>query len=487
MAIASDTVDTPSAVWEELYKRWELPLALRKGTDGMRAGGVKWLDREEAETQGQYAARLKRTFLHPAFDDTVERVVAKPFSKPITFRGELPERLMPMLEDVDGEGNNLDQFASELMLSAVTTGMSHVLVDFPRVDSPVSLAEERDMRLRPRFVHVPAERLFAWSWDRMPNGGIQLSSIRYKETREVEVGAWGSELRNLIHVYRFNHDGGSTYQAWEQQSDRITEGSYVPVEDPVPITFSGVPLVTYYTGRAGAMEAAPPLQGIADLNLAHYQVSSEHRNVLNVVGVAMLFRTGVDGKAKDAKTVISPRAVYTSSVPDARMEWVEHSGAGVEAIERYLKQTEDRMEVLGMQPFNSGTRLTATQRVMDESKTETTVQTWVRGLEDALTEAFRKAGEWIGEEVSEDFAVQVYNDFSVGPRVESDLRALDSARARRDIDKRTFLEELQRRGTLDQDRDLDEIIEATMDEGPDMSALAGVVSALGADETEEAA
>lgn len=474
-------VSSPTPVWWEMFDTWRLPLALRTGSEGMRDGlygsingedRTGWLPKYPGEEQARYDIRRKATTLFPGFDDTVERLTSKPFVRPVTMEGDLPERLAELESDCDREGSTLTQFAARVMGAALTTGMTHVLVDFPATGGELDRASELRSGVNPYFVHIPAEALFAWRWGRTSAGTRYLRQIRYREHAEVETGEWGVSTIDRIHVYDFvtaedEGPGLHTTFALDQKAARwVQEG------EPQPTSFVGVPLVTYYTSYLRPMECSVPLQGVADLNLAHYQVSSEHRNVLTACGVAMLSRVGVSKAEADEGVAISPMSVLTSTNKDARIEWVEHTGAGVSAIERYLTQTEERMEALGMAPLQrQATRTLATTRMMDESKSETQAQAWVRDLEEVFTRCYRIAGEWVREDLPEDFAIRVYNEFGVLDGTAEELRELREARVAREISRETYLHEIRRRSLISEDTDIEEEMERIEAEGPDLASL----------------
>ena len=72
---------TPSIAYVEMDEKWSLVSDLLGGTGDMRNAAETWLPREERESWIQYRARLGRSYLSNAYANTVDRVVAKPFSK----------------------------------------------------------------------------------------------------------------------------------------------------------------------------------------------------------------------------------------------------------------------------------------------------------------------------------------------------------------------------------------------------------------------
>ena len=164
--------------YRQLESNWQLIDDLCSGTDGMRKAATRRLPRRMKEPLTFYKARLNSSFLYEALKDTVELIVAKPFSQEVTVSGKLPPRLENFAKDVDGYGTTLSQFAKSFFRSGWKYGQSHLFVDFthrPEVEqqeiaraagAPVpdvtpenNLAVEEEGGARPYFVHVPPQAL----------------------------------------------------------------------------------------------------------------------------------------------------------------------------------------------------------------------------------------------------------------------------------------------------------------------------------------
>ena len=107
------------------------------------------------------------------------------------------------------------------------------------------------------------------------------------------------------------------------------------------------------------------------------------------------------------------------------------------------------MEVLGLQPLVQATgNATATARAMDEARTHSNIQAWIRGVENMLEKAYDFAGRWVGQTLPDDFAVDIFNDFGVSLSAGEDVKALITMKQGGIISHQTFLDEVKRRGVL---------------------------------------
>jgi len=466
MADKPDTVDAKNSAYEVMADYWELIQDLLGGTKAMRAAEDKWLPREPAETMGLYALRLRRSYLYNAYRDTVRRLASKPFSKPVTLQGTLPDRLSAIEEDVDRTGRDLTQFARDVFTACVNYGLTHILVDYSRVPKGASVADEKSLSARPTFVHVPPPQLYGWRVRREEGLGTPaLSQVRIYEQRVEDVGNYLDKTVEIIRVY--------TETTWELWRKEPGEEEYV-LFDEGDHTFGRVPLLTCYTNKLGYMTGLPPLEDLAWLNLAHWQSMSDQRSLLRLARVGILFAAGFTAEEMEKPIVVGPTRTVRSSNPDAKLEYVEHTGSAIGLGEEDLRRLEERMEVLGLQPLIQRTGgITATARALDESRTQTDVQMWIRSVEQVLLQCYKLAAEWAKVKLPGDFKVDIFSDFGITTKVVDDVKALIQMRARGDITHETFLREVKRRGLLTDTLDVDEEIAATQNEGPAL-ALVGV-------------
>lgn len=462
-----DTVNTPVLAYSEMAGRWDLLHDLLGGTTTMRAAGTKWLPREEAESTEAYSVRKERTFLFNAYKNAVRRIVSKPFAKPIVVTGELSERLAMIENDVDRAGTNLTQLGRDMLDAGVIYGLTHILVDFPSMDTNVTLADEQAIEARPTFIHVRPPDLIGWRTEmNLIGGGTRLTQIRILERSVEPDGMFLDEEVVRVRVYT-----EMTWQLWRLIRDGKGKESFV-LENAGIHSFGAVPLATFYTDRTGFLTGDPPLHDLAEINLAHWQSSSDQRNYLRFIRMGLLMASGFEkGEIRKGITIGVNRMV-SSSNPDADLKYVEHGGKAAEAGRFDLQDLEEQMEVLGAQPLiQRSQRTTARARSIDENRVDTDAQAWVRGLENTIFEMYTMASRWVGEDLSEDFKADVNNDFGISQKKVDDTKNLIAARKQGDISRETFLTEIRKLGTLSETLDVQEELERIQNEGPSLSNM----------------
>ena len=447
------TVDTLSVAYLAMQYNLMLVNTLIAGTDAMRAAGELYLPREPKESKEAYDNRLSRSVLHNAFADAIQKLVGKPFSKPVTLKENTLDQIQDWTEDIDRCGNNITTFARDVFEQALADGLTHILVDFPPSDPERSLADEQEQETRPYAVHIKAGDLFAWNFSTV-NGVKELTQIRIRETTTEQDGLWGERLVQRIRVIYPDR-----FELYELNKD----DKWMLI-DTAEITLGRIALVTFYTGRTGFMTAKPPLLDLAHLNVQHWQSSSDQEHILHFIRFPLLHGAGFNQEQQQIE--VGPNRMIMSEDVQAKLEYVEHSGAAVEAGRQSLRDKEEKMDAMGSQLLvRRPGDVTATSDALSTAKTDSALQDMVRRLENVFSEVFFLMAEWAGLDSEETGGISINQDFGLSMVTGSDDDTLLRARMAGEISQETYLSELKRRGKLNEDLDVDDEIERTQTEG----------------------
>lgn len=152
------------------------------------------------------------------------------------------------------------------------------------------------------------------------------------------------------------------------------------------------------------------------------------------------------------------------------LRYVEHTGAAIGAGAADLKDIEERMEILGMQPLLRRTSSsTATGVAIDDKRISSEIIAWIMATELFLTDLFNMAASWLNITLPDNFKVDIFSDLGLSVRATDDINALIQSRRAGEISRETFLREVKRRGLLDESVDIEHEIEAINAEGPSLS------------------
>ncbi len=186
-------------LYEKNKSRWNYLLASYLGGESYRAPNLKMLRQYLDETHSNnnsYTKRLEYTNLDNLVKLTVDTYRSYLWrSTPIRSFGTLAGNALiaEFVEDVDFEGNDLNDFMKEANNYAMVYGHVWIMVTKGFVDGVVSLAQEMAVGLRPYARLFTPENVIDWKHERLSTGKEILVELTTKE--------WLSPTRQKIIVW----------------------------------------------------------------------------------------------------------------------------------------------------------------------------------------------------------------------------------------------------------------------------------------------
>lgn len=439
-------VSTPSPEHDTAVKHSELCRTLMRGTRAMRSAETKYLPKFMAESQANYQNRVNRSVLFNALKSTVAQMTGKIFSKPTVLGSDVPAALSDYAENIDLTGRNLNVFARDVFYDAMQTGVGYILADMPlavqRPDGlPATRADELRAGIRPYLVYIPVENIIGWKSQQI-DGVETLTQVRIKECVAVQDGDFAEKEIEQIRVLR-----PGSWEIWRKSELKLNEWALF---DEGVTSLDKIPLAPVYLNRTSFMCGAPPLEELADLNCAHWQSSSDQRNILTVARVPILFGTGF---GDDAVLEIGASSLIRNSNPSAKLQYIEHSGHAIGAGDKDLQNLESQMQACGFQLLveKPGGK-TATGEIRDSARENSQLASMAASLQDALEHAFGFMAQYMGLGDDAGGSLVVNQEFGV-PSGWGDIAQLLGARVAGEISRDTYWKEMQRRGFLADDFD----------------------------------
>lgn len=437
--------DTPSAAYEEMAPTWLKLETLLQGTWAMRDAERTYLPQHAEETDNAYRERLERSVLLNITAMTLDSWVGKPFSSPIHIGDDVPPQIKDLLDNVDLQGNSLNVFCRNWFRDGLAKGFSHVMVDFPRKPErpdglPRTLADDNQDHLRPYLVLIRPENLF-FGHRQFIDGVEFVDHVRIKETI-IEVDGWTEVVHNRIRVLTSGH-----VQIYQEYRDPRTKKITWKLIDEWDTDLDFIPLVTFYSDRQDFLTSKPPLSDLADLNISHWQSSSDQRAVLTVARFPII---AVSGALSDDELTIGPNQWLHCPDPAGRFYYVEHSGKAIESGRKDLLDTEEIMAEYGavyLKKRPGGA--SATARALDTAETTSPLQDIAIRFEAAMKQVMQGMARWLKLPDAGTFSINL--DFDQDEYNESAAVALGAARLNQDLSRDRYLAELHRMKILGPD------------------------------------
>lgn len=437
----SQDTDSPfyeCLAYQNMLAKWQLPRDLMGGTESMRDKSRLYLPRHPAETMENYEYRIERAVLRNYFKRSIKTLTGKVFNKPIAISEDVPEKIKQYLQNVDLMGRRLNVFAQDVFEDALVCGISYILVDLPVVDKKLSLYEENKLGLRPYLIHIRPEQIIGWQVKNINNQQI-LTQVRIKECIVEPEGNFGERFVEQVRV--ITRDSWSLWRLDNKNKPiEVASGTH---------SLNKIPLEPVYTNRQGFMKAESPLDDLAWLNLEHYQIRSDQRNALSVASFPLLAIYGVQNSDGESSIAIGPNKIFELPDPQSNVEYVESTGAHLEAGRLELHDLEDQMRLFGLQfEIQKAGYETATGKGIDATQEVSPLKLFATNLQEALENSIKYLDLYSNGTGDNLGTITVNTDFEVSLKDARELQAIKDARTAGDLSRRTYLNEYKRRGIL---------------------------------------
>lgn len=465
---------TKSGYAEMMTSRWALADALMGGSEAMRDASDEFLPRHKNEDEGAYLRRIQASFLLPVFAHAVENLTDTVFSNPLEW-DEIDEKIEAILDEVDAEGNTIETYAKRALALAMAKGEVYMFCDEPPLPAPreegkvVTLADRRNAGARPYLGLISADNMLAYSVERR-DGRQYCTYARWRE-RIVRQGEDFTE-EEIERVIEWRIVDTQALWATYEKSDDATE--WVKAEGVLKIALNAKPILPIVRYRIGSSDSfgrlRPPLHGLAEKNVEHWQSASDQRAILTVSRFPMLGGSGVDAaslvRGTENEVKVGPGVTMFSTQPDSEFYYIEPTGASITAGVTDLERLEKDMSVLAFQPLmRQQAGVTATTDALGQNKANSSLQAWSIDLGLSLDKAVEFISLWMGSEPPVT-NFKPNTEFGIDQIDSIRVKALQDMRNAGDLSRPQYFQQMRSEGVLNNDFD-EEANEAQLEEeGP---------------------
>jgi hypothetical protein len=305
---------------------WRRYRDLYIGGERLKLHAQEYLLPRQREPGDVYTERLSRVFYENYIGSIVdwysatlfrrEPVIA--FSKPSTFFSNF-------LDEVDLKGTALSDFFRAQFVEGLITGVSYVLVDFPRTAAKAGTRAEEDASgvSRAYLVAYAADDVINWNLDEQ--GNFDWVVIRQKSVKKdrVEDAEWRTETR-------WSYYDKQTFRIYSQVDDAVKlvdEGTHALAKlNKVPLFDLRIPEGMWMLNRAGLLQ------------LEHFNKS----NALSWALTMGLFAMPVVYSDRDWSQMVG-ESYYIQLAPEDKFGWTEPEGKVFQIAQDNLTRLQEEI------------------------------------------------------------------------------------------------------------------------------------------------
>ncbi len=344
----------------------------------------QYLPQEPKETDAAYEIRLARSGWWGGYRKTVRALVGMVFRKAPVLDDGVAQQILDIADNIDLQGNDLQTFVKNAFREAFD-GHSFILIDMPRPLDPAVATLADEAGRRPYWCLRTKDQVINWQESTSDAGEIVLTQVTIYEClkepagrfAETEVEQW--RVLSLVNgrleweIYREREGSEGAKEIY------LHDGGIVPQIDFIP-------LVVVPTNATGFLTSDPPLKDLADLNVSHYQLWSDIKNIIHRCCVPILAFFG--RSEEEGQVEIGPNAGVDMPI-GGDVKYVEPAGTGITSAQNEMESTERLMGVMGLELLapRSDVEVTATQSAIDDSSQISELGGMVESLDNAINQA----------------------------------------------------------------------------------------------------
>ena len=419
---------------------WSVMAAVTKGTNYLRDMCETYLPQEPREDDDAYQTRVDRSVLSPYTNRLIETAAGAILRKPIHVEGD--RYWLDLIQNIDGIGSNINEYARRALVSSLTYGHSAILVDYPAGTNAMNLAEERAMGRRPYFVHIDAPQIWGW---RKESGTNRLTQVRIHDYNLRPLNEFGEEqVEEMRVIYPGRYD---LYTLGQEVVEFTETGGY---------SLNEIPLVPIYSNRRGVLQSQPPLLDIANLNITHYQRQADLIHALHIAAMPTLVLEGWDDTTGTATMGVN----YAIAMqPGNKAYYVQADATSFDAQMKELQSLESQMSTLGVTKLfgQKFVAESAEAKRIDQAQSNSVLSIISQELESALNQAFAFAAQYVGIEPPE---ITIDRDFDYYRLIGQDVSVLAQLNQMGKISDSMLLEILRRGEVLPDNINIEDELES---------------------------
>jgi hypothetical protein len=318
---------------------------------------------------------------------------------------------------VDTADTPLLAFCENVADELLQVGRIGILADYPRLDGVRTLADQRAANGRPYVKTYAAEEITNWRVERVNNRSM-LTLVVLAETYEEadDFGTTSTPQRRVLRLVpaAIMDVGGVPVTAWRYtveiwrklkleatgKEEWLLIEAFTPIMGGKPIDY--IPFLVCGPMGIDPSVAKPPILDLANVNLSHYRSSADYEHGLHFTGLPTPIVTGhsfdvAEGQPRQTFKLGSSE-IQAFPNPQAKVEFLEFTGQGLQQLSKRLEEKENMMAALGARMLASEKRAAeaAETAAIHRSGENSVLASLANAASGAISRALTWCAEWEG-------------------------------------------------------------------------------------------
>jgi hypothetical protein len=399
-------VNTPCKLYNEKSLQWKIVRDVLEGEIVIKQEKEAYLPKPSGQNDDDYTRYIGRTHFFDATGRTAEGLHGSIFSKDPIQNGEVSDSFKVLLENVDGEGTSIDQFAADITWDAMQTCWGGILVDYP--DVPVNTPQAA-VKGGAYLKWYNAESVINWRYGiREGKRILALVVLREDEITTKTEDEFIEVSTERYRVLKLDERGYYIQRIYVKNSEGRFDVSPEPIEPK--IREKNLTAIPFFPAPGKTPEKSM-LLGLAFENIGHYQKTADYENGLHYAGTPTPVCENMNGpkeKLENGREVPQDVKLGGSNIiffkDDAltplsvNVKYLEFVGQGMAQILESLNSCEERMAILGARIISVEKKgvETAEAAKIHRAGENGVLGAFARNMSEVITLAVRVMMEWNG-------------------------------------------------------------------------------------------
>ena len=448
---------------------WQFCRDVINGSDAVKAHAEVYVPRGKID-KDEYVRMIQRGEFFPATSRTAEGVHGLVFSKQPTTTGL--DKQEAYTENIDGKGNGLFKFLSDVTWELMKVGWGGILVDAPNTEGGSQLQAEQ-LEMLPYCTFYRAEDIINVRTKTVGRKKV-LSLVVLREFEEVTTtDIFTTEVKTQYRVLDLDEYGKYRNTLYTDKGE-IAAGPAYPKKKGKLLEY-----IPFYFKDIEPQK--PMFKDLADVNIGHFRLSVDHRNGLHWTAVPTPYVLGYlpepemvqtsDGtyeeKAKDPVILGGSKVMYFPQ-GTTEFKYLEFSGAGLAQIVTAMDRAEERMAILGARIISAekkGVESAETARIHRAGE-NSVIATFANECSVFFTAVIKDYLEWCNNgELADDVTIKINTDFDLSKMDASELASLVSCWQDGGISKKVLFANLKEGEIIPPDITFEDMEQEIAEEG----------------------
>lgn len=437
------------------------------GEDFVKGAGRKYLPcpvgMEDEEYEGSYKNRAEFFNATGRTEEGLHGLIN--MKEPVL---NVPENLKQYLENVNGEGSDINRFADDVVWNNMITGFGGILVDAPTGESISKLQAEAD-GMFPYMTEYRAEQIINTVFKTVNRQKVLSLVVLEEHDFKETLDKFTREDVKRYRVLELDDDGYYMESVYDEHDVLISQ--VYPEEFGKRMKY--IPFFFVLSNRP----EKPLCKDVADVNKAWYRKSADLENGAHWTGVPTPYCIGYEPETKfDAngneiatkKITLGGSKIIYFPQGVTQVAYLEFTGSGLSQLSSLMQQDEERMAILGARIISAekkGVESAETAKIHRAGENGV-LATFANEVSSGLTKALRCYLEWtVASEITDEISLQLNTDYDVSRMNPSELTALVSCWQSGGISKRVLFDNLKQGEIIGNGVDFDDMQSEIDEEG----------------------